>query len=392
MQGFLQPRTSFRGFTLAARLDDNVFGSVLAMPEPRFLPRSAHPVDYPLFTRGWTYQEHQLSPRVLIYGSREIIYWCAESSHRDGGNEHFHWQEHNHYASLLFYQAQLETLVSSNKPPNLQKSWSDVVENYSQRKLTVENDKLPAVAAVAEQYANSMSVSGEDYLAGLWREDLLSQCLWRVWDPKKTRRPVAYRAPSWSWAALDGGIYPYVHVPQHENDMEERRVSCCTCVLIQAETTLSSENMPFGNVQTGMMRIRTKMRRVIWLNQDEYRDGKYQALGPSCGRDPDMSDEELALLGHLDGADPRLTINIDVVGEWAASSEVGLWSAEIHAVSRCGGDENEVESAEGLLLEPVAGTDTFRRVGTISVQTREYMREPYWFSDQSTEWREITIL
>lgn len=382
-QGFLQPRTEFKGFKLAARLDDNVFGHVIAMPEPRFLLGSAHPAEYPLFTRGWTYQEHQLSPRILIYGSREMIYWCADSSHRDGGNERPHWQEHNHYASLLFYQAQLGASQAGSVVFEHPRSWGDVVENYSKRKLTVENDKLPAVAAVAEQYAKTAPVT--DYLAGLWREDLLLQCLWRVWDPKKTRRPQQYRAPSWSWAALDGDVYPWSALS------DETAVRQVSCVLMHAETTLCSANMRFGNVKAGVMRIRAKMRQVLWLNYDEYRNGKYQALNLSCGRHPDMSDEELALLSELGGADPRLTINIDVVGEWAAGKEIMLWSAEVYSVSRCD-TVDEIQSGEGILLQPVAGADLFRRVGTISVQSRKYMREPCWFSDRSAEWREVTII
>ena len=345
-------------------------------------PPPAAAVDYPLFTRGWTYQEHQLSPRILIYGSCEMLSWCAEATHRDGGNEHPHWQEHNQYAGLLFYQGQLGTSHSTSHHP---KAWGDVIENYSQRKLTVEDDKLPAVGAVAERYAETAKVS--EYLAGMWREELLLQCLWRVWNPKKTRRPGKYRAPSWSWAALDGDVEPWV------DEGGEGKVRKVECELIHAETELCSVKMRFGSVKGGSMRVRARMRRVLWFNHDEYRRGRYQALNLCHGRGPEVEDEELALLMQWGGMDPRLTLNIDVVGEWPVDEEIVLWSMEVYAT----GVEGEVESGEGILLQQVdngsaAGADVFRRVGRISVQSQDYMREPCWFNKREAEWKDITII
>ncbi|KAK0648256.1 heterokaryon incompatibility protein-domain-containing protein [Cercophora newfieldiana] len=398
-EGFLHPRTSFRGFTLSARLSSNVFGHVLAVPEPKAALRSGastagHTHDYPLFTRGWTYQEHQLSPRILIYGTCGMLYWCPSSSHRDGGNEHPGWQEQNEYAALLFYQAQLGTSNAAFSHP---RSWGDVVENYSQRKLTVESDKLPAVAAVAERYvelAERESMPVGDYLAGMWRGELLLQCLWRVWDPTKARHPKAsYRAPSWSWAALEGDVYPWSS--PGEDGGEDPLGMRVTCELIHAETTLCSARIRFGSVSAGFMRIRAKMRRVLWFNYDEHRNGRYQALNLRHGRDPSASDDELALLMQGGGTDPRLTIGIDVAGDWAANEEIVLWSAEVY--SACSSETNVEVEGEGLLLHEVtdgalAGVDTFRRVGRISVCSQEYMREPYWFNERESEWREITIV
>lgn len=385
-KGFLQPRTRFRGFKLAARLDDNVFGHVVAVPEPKAYFNNGQGVDYPLFTRGWTYQEHQLSPRILVYGSCEMIYWCAESSHRDGGNEHPYWQEHNQYAGSLFYQAQLGASGAATEHP---KSWGDIVENYSQRHLTVEDDKLPALAAVAERYAEIAPVT--EYLAGMWRQDLLLQCLWRVWDPKKTRRPKSYRAPSWSWAALDGEVYPWTPPDDDAtNDKTERRV---TCQLLHAETTLRSQKMRFGGASAGLMRVRAKMRPVLVLfNQDSRRP----ALNLCHGRDPDATDEDLALLMQLGGVDSRLTLNIDVAADWSAGAEVVLWSVEVYANYHVG-PQGEIQDGEGILLQPVmegaaASVDVFRRVGQISAQSQEYMREPYWFDERDSTWAVITIV
>lgn len=283
---------------------------------------------------------------------------------------------------MLFYQAQLGISGTSIEHP---KSWGDRVENYTQRSLTVESDKLPAIAAVAEQYAELAPVT--DYLAGMWREDLLLQCLWRSWNPEKARYPKEYRAPSWSWVALDGGIYPWT---PPEGDV--KFVPQISCELMHAKTTLCSLKMPFGNVSGGLMRVRARMRRVLWFNYDEYRDGRYQALNLRHGRDPEASDEELALLWQMGGGDPRLTLSIDVRGDWPANEEIVVWSMEIYSSSD-GGDNVE---SEGLLLqrnteERGAGADIFKRVGRITARRQEYMREPDWFNQREAEWRIASI-
>ena len=45
---------------------------------------------------------------------------------------------------------------------------------------------------------------GHDYIAGLWRPELEWQLMWSV--NSCGRRSVLYRAPSWSWASIDGEI------------------------------------------------------------------------------------------------------------------------------------------------------------------------------------------
>jgi hypothetical protein len=49
-----------------------------------------------------------------------------------------------------------------------------------------------------------------EYLVGLWRDDFIRNLLWYVevlesGNGGPSRRPQNYRAPSWSWASIDGG-------------------------------------------------------------------------------------------------------------------------------------------------------------------------------------------
>jgi hypothetical protein len=76
--------------------------------------------------------------------------------------------------------------------------WNELIEGYSARRLTYLKDKLPAVGGVA---AEIQKVTGSRYLAGLWRETLREDFLWRVCGERYPRtqleiRPSEYISPS----------------------------------------------------------------------------------------------------------------------------------------------------------------------------------------------------
>ena len=85
-------------------------------------------------------------------------------------------------------------------------TWSNIVRTYTSSALTKPDDKLVAISGLAKKVQSRF---GGQYLAGLWRESLASQLLWhrsRGRDDQPLRRVMTYRAPSWSWAAVDGSI------------------------------------------------------------------------------------------------------------------------------------------------------------------------------------------
>lgn len=97
-----------------------------------------------------------------------------------------------------------------------------VVEKYSKMDLTVSADKLVAISGVAKHLmarVEYLSDPNDCYLAGLWRTEIMSQLLWLMialdvtsstgssfYCTSSSTRPSSYRAPSWSWAALDAAV------------------------------------------------------------------------------------------------------------------------------------------------------------------------------------------
>ncbi|KAK1963005.1 hypothetical protein LY78DRAFT_562375, partial [Colletotrichum sublineola] len=92
--------------------------------------------------------------------------------------------------------------------------WYQLVEEYTTRKLTFGADKLPALAGLAALFKSLLhSNSLPTYVAGLWREDIANGLIWgaKYNHVNGQRRHFGYtpsdlRAPSWSWASVDGEV------------------------------------------------------------------------------------------------------------------------------------------------------------------------------------------
>ncbi|KAK8849144.1 HET-domain-containing protein [Apiospora arundinis] len=111
--------------------------------------------------------------------------------------------------------------VGAFPPPIALWQYHDDVRVPPWRRLTRDTDKLPALAGLAAQfraykYATCPRQQQYEYVAGLWwcgsstsDDTELPQGLLWLGDPlpgKSLSRPAVYRAPSWSWAAVDGPI------------------------------------------------------------------------------------------------------------------------------------------------------------------------------------------
>lgn len=141
-------------------------------------------------------------------------------------------------------------------------TWHALVAEYTHRQLTREDDKLPALAGLAKIiHAETRSA----YLAAHWRSSILETLCWKVdvYEPdhmcsdpehdkllppptKSTvRYPTSYRAPSWSWASIDGSI----RFPSYGG---QRR---CMEQVVDWGEVISNGSDPFGRIKPGWIRI-----------------------------------------------------------------------------------------------------------------------------------------
>lgn len=93
------------------------------------------------------------------------------------------------------------------------KLWWRLVERYAERMLIVPADKLPALQGLATRFEQKINAPQKmdsnstpvRYSFGLWvGEHFATGLLWYLKDAS-TKRP-SQRAPSWSWAAVEGII------------------------------------------------------------------------------------------------------------------------------------------------------------------------------------------
>ena len=161
----------------------------------------------PINSRAWTMEERILSPRVLVFGQKEMSWQCQTDLSKSTTGFHPALTEGcKRLPSYIFDPPSLSKSTASKKTLfDRALLWIDIVEEYTRRELTHEKDKLIAISGIAAQ----LELAWEDtYVAGLWRTSLIHHLAWsrhRV-PSKNYHPPTAYRAPTWSWASIDGPV------------------------------------------------------------------------------------------------------------------------------------------------------------------------------------------
>jgi hypothetical protein len=128
-------------------------------------------------------------------------------------------------------------------------SWSDQVEAYTRCGLTHKADKLPALSGLARDIqlrstTDDSYAALEDYVAGLWTNKLPSQLLWKTKMTHGTARSKEYRAPSWSWASIEGEIGC-----SYNSEIESDEA----LVIIEEATTIPKSEDAYGELRDGHM-------------------------------------------------------------------------------------------------------------------------------------------
>ena len=173
-----------------------------------------------IFERGWVFQERLLSRRVLHFGKDQILWECRETCCCETFPHGLHpaLRERSQFATNLSYsswrQGELgislsyhrDNVINSGGAPdeNLvqywnMRIWQAITASYSQCQLTRSHDKLIALSGIAKDMSRVLK---DDYLAGNWKSHLPEVLMWTG----RVTRPRPLRAPTWSWASVDGKI------------------------------------------------------------------------------------------------------------------------------------------------------------------------------------------
>ncbi|OTA58360.1 HET-domain-containing protein, partial [Hypoxylon sp. EC38] len=195
------------------------------------LPRSIS--GGPLNARGRCFQEGVLSRRKLIFEIQKVHFSCQRSERSEDGT----LAESDRLRAQLFRSLERERL----RAQMLELWYKKILFNYTQRQLTNPYDIFAAISSVAQLAKQTI---GSRYLAGIWEGDIVHGLLWHTWfsfglkrksNPEQAvsamfavepLRPVdgngkaAVRAPSWSWASIQGQVHDY-STPRNTNQYQD---------------------------------------------------------------------------------------------------------------------------------------------------------------------------
>ena len=181
----------------------------------------------PIAERAWCSQEKLLASRCLVFQHDEVVWECRSCClcECSGAQENFSdespWRQ-PYQQKLLPLAEEHDTLPAFAQLPFAEHEpfqldgplkyfadaeaaysfWESAVQDYSNRRLTFQTDRLPAISAVASIIADA---TGDRYLAGLWRNDLLAGLAWVLLEYSEAATHQEYIAPTWSWASLPVG-------------------------------------------------------------------------------------------------------------------------------------------------------------------------------------------
>jgi len=220
----------------------------------------------PLEKRGWCLQESILSPRRLIFQPPHVYYKCRTFSDLEisrpipmqigslsqsmppiAVNDH-----------IIFLPPKKREIAVEVSEEELRERWRTMLLNYSERSITVPSDKFVALASIAELFQSSLK---DQYIAGLWRRTLLYDLLWKVWPPmgpdeRHAPRPAAYRAPTWSWASVDGLLDSSYSYPPSS-------AACYEADILACSATPKVSTLPFGEITAATLTLRAKVHPLM---------------------------------------------------------------------------------------------------------------------------------
>ncbi|KAL7905426.1 heterokaryon incompatibility domain-containing protein [Trichoderma velutinum] len=236
-KGFLNPKVIYNSpCELPFRCPDGSIGTMFLQP---FEDGPKEPVN----TRTWCLEERALSARALWYCSHTLQYEC-QMGHKNVGSYQNMANGQDGVPRLpdRIFTPTLSTLSQisvTEADKEVSQAWRNVLKLYTRRTLTESRDRLIALSGIVGYFADFWLNSR--YLGGLWENQLPCCLVWYIRSSDVAPRPSKYRAPSWSWAAVDG-----------------------TCTVAHCHVVPKREVNIYGEVVSGVLVLDVIVRLVIW--------------------------------------------------------------------------------------------------------------------------------
>jgi hypothetical protein len=225
--------------------------------------------------RGWTLQERELSPRILYFTKYTMMFECREAgagnpnvsrraTSKSLGPKPYEFRAQGLHRSLdRLMNLQMASFRSTTPLAARYNVWMDLVEGYSEEISYMLDDQ---------------------YVAGLWRNDLVRGLCWR-WKEndiahtakmKNVKVEAMTYGPSWSWAKMAVPVTYDVAQKLHDNldlDMWDDSLNSW-----DPETT-SVRTVPAGKDPNGTLISAMIVLDGFLFRVSRSRTGNFQILG-----------------------------------------------------------------------------------------------------------------
>ncbi|RSM15446.1 hypothetical protein CDV31_005039 [Fusarium ambrosium] len=210
----------------------------------------------PLNTRAWVFQERLLAPRILHFGKRHLIWECREKLASDASSDAS--------ASILAESGESSGIFLKSSFARLGcekgfylKTWGTVVRLYATCKLTFPSDRLIALSALARSMGTLMQ---DEYVAGMWRGGLELDMLWCIDGFQGASTPTTYRAPTWSWVASVGRVWP-----------AERIMDGLSLIKVEKIHLDYVTEDTWGMLRGGWLHLRGHLKKLSLIHPDDWK-------------------------------------------------------------------------------------------------------------------------
>lgn len=218
-----------------------------------------------IFSRAWIYQERLLSRRMIHFSQGQVYWECSETplaleSFPDGID--VDQKQYVHMAPFSITQSMGTT------SSEMLVGWHEMLDQYARCALTFPSkDKLLALGGVAKHFAESV---GKTYTGGYWRDFVVPQLCWRQAPARSATRSLEWRAPSWSWASMDGPLN-FCNVDMHfETHPEPDYKELVSSIMVDMQPKTAGDG--FGPLSAGSLILRGRLINATVGFQEE-KDG-----------------------------------------------------------------------------------------------------------------------
>jgi hypothetical protein len=214
--------------------------------------------DGPLCQEASFVQDRILCPRIIHF-TRDMLFWeCRQCTACDEYPVTLPFDQSKRTKPAIPRNLRInQTAMNPKQPDSHRFFWGGIVRRASQTNLKPEEDRLTQIAGIAERFSNMIH---SHYVAGLFQCSLATDLLWQSESPAKSRRAASNGAPSWSWASLDGPVFPGSWITGEE-----------LVTLVEHDLVPSTRNH-YGRLEKGELRISGRLypaRAIVHYDSSE---------------------------------------------------------------------------------------------------------------------------